>query len=168
MVEAQYDDRLKAVAPLTQLGRLMTALPSVRLGARTFATYANASMQAIFGPSLAHVQHLEAATLDHVVFFNRGGRFEAVPLPAEAQFAPAFYAGVADFDGDGHEDLFLSQNFYPTEIGTPRYDAGRGLLLRNRGDGSLEPVPGQVSGITVYGRSEEHTSELQSLAYLVC
>src|SRR5256712_829371 len=129
----------------------MTALPSVRLGARTFATYANASMQAIFGPSLAHVQHLEAATLDHVVFFNRGGRFEAVPLPAEAQFAPAFYAGVADFDGDGHEDLFLSQNFYPTEIGTPRYDAGRGLLLRNRGDGSPEPVPGQVSGITVYG-----------------
>src|SRR5256712_4736689 len=129
----------------------MTALPSVRLGARTFATYANASMQAIFGPSLAHVQHLEAATLDHVVFFNRGGRFEAVPLPAEAQFAPAFYAGVADFDGDGHEDLFLSQNFYPTEIGTPRYDAGRGLLLRNRGDGSLEPVPGPVSRITVYG-----------------
>src|SRR2546422_677455 len=130
MVEAQYDDRLKAVAPLTQLGRLMTALPSVRLGARTFATYANASMQDIFGPSLAHVQQLEAATLDHVVFFNRGGRFEAVPLPAEAQFAPAFYAGVADFDGDGHEDLFLSQNFYPTEIGTPRYDARRGLLLR--------------------------------------
>ena len=151
MVEAQYDDRLKAVAPLTQLGRLMTALPSVRLGTRTFATYANASMQDIFGPSLAYVQHLEAATLDHVVFFNRDGRFEAVPLPAEAQFAPAFYAGVADFDGDGHEDLFLSQNFYPTEIGTPRYDAGRGLLLRNRGDGSLEPVPGQVSGIAVYG-----------------
>src|SRR5256712_1916847 len=32
-----------------------------------------------------------------------------------------------------------------------RIDAGRGLHLRNRGDGSLEPVPGQVSGITVYG-----------------
>src|SRR3989442_6944865 len=98
----------------------MTALPSVRLGARTFATYANASMQAIFGPSLAHVQHLEAATLDHVVFFNRGGRFEAVPLPAGAQFAPAFYSRVGDFDGDCHEDLFLSQNFYTTAIRTPR------------------------------------------------
>ena len=151
MIEAQYDDRLKAVAPLTQLGRLMTALPSVRLGTRTFAAYANATLQDAFGATLARAQHLEAATLDNVVLFNRGGRFEAVPLPAEAQFAPAFYAGVADFDGDGHEDLFLSQNFYPTEIGTPRYDAGRGLLLRNRGDGSLEPVPGQVSGIAVYG-----------------
>ena len=58
---------------------------------------------------------------------------------------------MADFDGDGHEDLFLSQNFFPTEIATPRYDAGRGLLLRGRGDGTLEPVPGQVSGILVYG-----------------
>src|SRR3989449_11510678 len=27
----------------------------------------------------------------------------------------------------------------------------RGLLLRGRGDGTLEPVPGQVSGIMVYG-----------------
>jgi hypothetical protein len=151
MVEAQYDDRLKAVAPLTQLGRLMTALPSVRLGTRTFAAYANATLQQVFGASLERAQRLEAVTLDHVVLFNRGGRFEAVPLPAEAQFAPGFYAGVADFDGDGHEDLFLSQNFYATEIGTPRYDAGRGLLLRGRGDGSLEPVPGHVSGIAVYG-----------------
>src|SRR2546425_7073790 len=40
---------------------------------------------------------------------------------------------------------------FPTEIGTPRYDAGRGLLLLGKGDGTLAPVPGQVSGITVYG-----------------
>src|SRR5256712_577257 len=151
MVEAQYDDRLHAIAPLTPLGRLMTALPAVRLRTRTLAAYAYATIGDVLGPVLARAQRLEAVTLDHEVFFNRGGRFEAVPLAAEAQFAPAFYAGVADFDGDGHEDLFLSQNFYPTEIGTPRYDAGRGLLLRNRGDGSLEPVPGQVSGIAVYG-----------------
>jgi hypothetical protein len=150
-IEAQYDDRLHGIAPLTPLGKLMTALPVVRLTTRTFAAYANATLQDVFGGTLKGAQWLEAATLDHQVFFNRGGKFEAVPLPAEAQFAPAFYAGVADFDGDGHEDLFLSQNFFPTEIGTPRYDAGRGLLLRNRGDGTLEPVPGQVSGIAVYG-----------------
>src|SRR2546428_7065071 len=110
MVEAQYDDRLKAVAPLTQLGRLMTALPSVRLGARTFATYANASMQDIFGPSLAHVQQLEAATLDHVVFFNRGGRFEAEPLPSGTQVQPPISSRRAGFYGDGPADLSLSQN----------------------------------------------------------
>jgi len=45
----------------------------------------------------------------------------------------------------------IYESIFPTEIATPRYDAGRGLLLRGRGDGTLEPVPGQVSGILVYG-----------------
>src|SRR5207253_6271230 len=112
---------------------------------------ADATLQDVFGRTLAGAQRLEAATLDLQVILNRGGQSEARPLPAEAQLAPAFYAGVADFDGDGHEDLFLSQNFFPTEIATPRYDAGRGLLLRGRGDGTLEPVPGQVSRILVSG-----------------
>lgn len=151
MIEAQYDDRLHAVAPLTPLSQLLPTLPVVRLTTRTYNAYANARLEEVFGSTLKNAQHLEAATLDHQVFFNRGGRFEARPLPPEAQFAPAFYAGVADFDGDGHEDLFLTQNFFPTELGTPRYDGGRGLLLRGRGDGTLEPVPGQVSGILVYG-----------------
>jgi hypothetical protein len=151
MIEAQYDDRLHGIAPLTSLGRLMTGLPSVRLGTRTFAAYAKATLEDVLGPAFSGAKHLEARTLDHYVFLNRGGTFEAKPLPAEAQFAPAFYAGVADLDGDGHEDLFLAQNFFPTDLGTPRYDAGRGLVLRGRGDGTLEPVPGQVSGILVYG-----------------
>ena len=151
VIEAQYDDRLRAVAPLTSLGQLMAALPAVRLSTRTYAAYANATLEHVLGPAFSAAKHLEARTLDHYVFLNRGGTFEARPLPAEAQFAPAFYAGVADLDGDGHEDVFLAQNFFPTDLATPRYDAGRGLVLRGTGDGTLEPVPGQVSGILVYG-----------------
>ncbi len=96
---------------------------------------------------------LEAEVLSHLVLWNRGGRYEAERLAGEAQWTPAFYAGVADFDGDGHEDVFLAQNFYPTSVETPRYDAGRGLWLRGDGAGGLEPVPGQVSGVEVYGDS---------------
>jgi enediyne biosynthesis protein E4 len=90
-------------------------------------------------------------TLDNMIFLNRGDHFEARPLPAEAQFAPAFYAGIADFNGDGNEDLFLSQNFYPTAVGIPRYDQGRGLLLTGDGKGNLTPLTGAKSGILVYG-----------------
>ena len=151
VIEAQYDDRLRAVAPLTSLGQLMAALPAVRLSTRTYAAYANATLEHVLGPAFSAAKHLEARTLDHYVFLNRGGTFEARPLPAEAQFAPAFYAGVADLDGDGHEDVFLAQNFFPTDLATPRYDAGRGLVLRGTGDATLEPVPGQVSGSLVYG-----------------
>ena len=34
-------------------------------------------------------------------------------LPLEAQWAPAFGVNVGDMDGDGREDVFLSQNFLP-------------------------------------------------------
>jgi len=86
-----------------------------------------------------------------MAFLNRGDHFEARALPPEAQLAPAFYAGIADFNGDGKEDLFLSQNFFATDIATPRYDAGRSLLLLGDGTGGLEAVPGQRSGLLVYG-----------------
>jgi hypothetical protein len=72
-------------------------------------------------------------------------------MPAEAQFSPAFAVVAADFDGDGHEDVFLSQNFFAVEPETSRYDAGRGLLIRGDGRGGLQPLQGRESGITVYG-----------------
>lgn len=85
------------------------------------------------------------------VFLRRGQRFEAVPLPAEAQFAPAFAPVVADFDGDGREDLFLSQNCFALRPEEPRLDAGRGLWLRGDGRGNFSPVPGQQSGLRIHG-----------------
>jgi len=86
-----------------------------------------------------------------MLFLNRGNGFEPVPLPMEAQLAPVFGVSVADFNGDGHEDVFLSQNFFGNQPETPRYDAGRGLLLMGDGKGRLKAVPAQESGIKVYG-----------------
>ena len=151
MIEAQYDDRRQGIVPLARFTRMRTAIPSTAARLRTFAAYADATVAELLGPVVSTAPRHEVTTLEHVVFVNRGGRFEPVPLPLEAQLAPAFYAGVADFDGDGHDDLFLSQNFFPTERETPRYDAGRGLWLRGDGTGGLTAVPGQVSGILVYG-----------------
>jgi hypothetical protein len=86
-----------------------------------------------------------------MVFLNRGDRFVPVLMPREAQWAPAFGINIADFDGDGMEDVFLSQNFFAMRPEEPRLDSGRGLLLRGQGDGKLAAVPGQESGIIVYG-----------------
>ncbi len=148
---AQEDPRTGGVAPLTSFARLQMALPSVALRLRTFTAYADATVDQVLGPLASGAIRLGSTTMDHMVFLNRGERFEAQPLPLEAQLAPAFYAGVADFNGDGKEDLFLSQNFFATEVATPRYDAGRSLLLLGDGAGGLASVPGQRSGLLVYG-----------------
>lgn len=147
---ARQDPRVKGVTPLATFARLGVALPTAQLRLRTFANYADATIENVL-TSAGAGGRLSATTMDHIVFFNRGDRFEARPLPVEAQLAPAFYAGVADFDGDGSEDVFLAQNFFPTDIATPRLDAGRGLLLRGDGSGGLSAMPGQRSGLLIYG-----------------
>jgi hypothetical protein len=151
MLLAREDPRLHAVAPLNSYARVRVAMPDLVSRAGTFAAYADATIEQVLGPTASRVQRLSAVTLDNMVFMNRGDHLEAKPLPAEAQFAPAFYAGIADFDGDGFEDVFLSQNFFPTAVGTPRYDAGRSLLLRGDGKGALTAMPGTKSGLVVYG-----------------
>jgi hypothetical protein len=145
------DPRVGGVVPLNSYARVRTVVPDVVTRVNSFAAYADATVERVLGPSMSAARRLEVRTLDHTLFLNRGGRFDAVSLPAEAQWAPAFYAGIADFDGDGAEDLFLSQNFSPTSVGEPRYDAGRSLLLRGDGTGGLTAMSAARSGIAVYG-----------------
>jgi hypothetical protein len=151
VLEAQRDDQIGGIAPLETLSRLSFALPSIRQRVRTFAEYSTATLDKVVGPRLATAGRLEVNSLDHYVFMNQGSHFVVAPLPATAQLAPAFYVGIADFNGDGREDVFLSQNFFPTEIGTPRYDAGLGLLMLGDGKGGLVPLSARAAGIAVFG-----------------
>jgi hypothetical protein len=148
---ARDDPRLQGPAPLASFARLSRAVPDIAQRLRTFGAYADATVDQLLGPAASSAPRLGANTFDHVLWLNRGSRFEANPLPLEAQLAPAFAPVVADFDGDGNEDLVLSQNFFPTDLGTPRYDAGRSLLLLGDGKGGFAAVAGQRSGLLVYG-----------------
>lgn len=149
LVEAQRDERLGAAAPLGALGRLAEHIPPVGGRMPTRAAYAEADVGEALGAWPEG--RLEAVELRHTVFLNRGDRFEAAPLPREAQQAPSLGVLVADANGDGREDLFLSQNFFATDEDTPRYDAGRGLWLAGDGRGGFRAVPGQESGVAAYG-----------------
>jgi hypothetical protein len=151
LLVAREDPRVGGLAPLNSYPRVRITIRDLARRVGSFAAYADARIDQILGPQSSTVRRKVIVTLDHMAFINRGGRFEAVALPAEAQLAPAFYAGVADFDGDGFEDVLLSQNFYPTAMGLPRYDGGRGLLLSGDGTGKLAAIPGTRSGIVVYG-----------------
>ena len=151
VLETEYDERTGQVVPRRDLGFLSKGWPVLRSRFPTYQSLSTATVQTVLGEALPKAQQVQATTLASMLFLNRGDHFEAVPLPREAQFAPACAVSVADLDGDGNEDIFLSQNFFAMRAEDPRLDAGRGLWLRGDGTGRLTPVPGHVSGVKVYG-----------------
>jgi len=137
--------------PRRDLKVLSAAMPWLRARFPTHKAFSTADVKTILDQNLAKAQQAQANTLASMVFLNRSNRFEAVRLPDEAQWAPAFGVNVTDMDGDGNEDVFLSQNFFSVRTDEPRLDAGRGLWLRGDGRGKLTPVHGQDSGVKIYG-----------------
>ncbi|MEP7001398.1 MAG: FG-GAP-like repeat-containing protein [bacterium] len=148
---ARDDPRVHGLAPLNSYPRVRVVIPDLATRMGSFSAYSEASVDMVLGPLKSKVQRTDVNTLNSTAFINRGDHFDAVPLPAEAQFAPAFYAGIADFNGDGNEDVVLSQNFSPTAVGIPRYDNGRSLLMLGDGKGGLRSVSGMQSGLMAYG-----------------
>ena len=151
LLSAEFDSTAKKEMPLESFSRLAVAMPDVRKRIASYAEYAKSDVATVLGEGAASAVRVGATTFEHTLFLNRGERFEKRVLPAAAQMAPASGPVVADFDGDGREDLFLSQNFFPTEISTLRFDAGAGLVLLGDGTGGFAPLSVRRSGIAVLG-----------------
>ncbi|HVY69596.1 MAG TPA: VCBS repeat-containing protein [Verrucomicrobiae bacterium] len=151
LIETEYDPLTGGLTPRRQILTLGASLPFLFEQFANAKAYSEAGLAEVLGERKVLARQATVTTLATTVFLNRGGRFEAVPLPMEAQLAPAFSANVSDFDGDGSEDIFLSQNFSPFQPETPRADAGRGLLLRGDGRGHFTAMPGERSGLLVAG-----------------
>jgi hypothetical protein len=151
VLQATYDEHIDGYATTVSFDRLRGVLPFVRTRLDSYTAYANANVEQTLGSAFDRAESLEAASLEHVLLLNRGERFERIALPGDAQLAPAFHVGIADLDGDGSEDVFLTQNFVSVDPDTPRLQAGRGLWLKGDGAGGLTAIPGQQSGIRLYG-----------------
>ena len=151
LLESYFAEDAGAEVPRRALGALAQAFPVFSAHYLSNEMFSKATISEILGILPGKSQDVEAVTLASMLFLNRGGKFEAVPLPREAQVAPAFSLNVADVDGDGAEDLFISQNCFAVRPEWERQDAGRGLWLKGDGKGNLKPIPGQESGVMVYG-----------------
>lgn len=151
VIESYVPAELGREVPRRGRRPLTMALPALAEAFPTHAAFAEAGIEAVLARALARPARVQAVELRSHLFLNRGEVFEAVPLPAPAQWAPAFGISVADVDLDGNEDLLLAQNFFATRMEWPRSDAGRGLVLLGDGKGGFRTLASAESGVLVHG-----------------
>ena len=151
VIETHFDLQMEQWVPERGLSCSSGAIPLVGDRCPTYLQFGSRSLNKVYGQCLDKAAEVAVTTLDNMVFLNEGERFKAVPMPVAAQLAPGFSVNVGDYDGDGNDDIFLSQNFFSSQIETPRSDGGRGLWLKGDGKSGLKAVPGQVSGVMIYG-----------------
>ncbi len=95
---------------------------------------------------------LHATAFESTYFENKGnGKFEARPLPLEAQIAPVYGMLAEDFDSDGHTDILMVGNDYGIQPFLGRMDAMNGLFLKGDGAGHFTPLSLAESGFYVPG-----------------
>ncbi|MEL6636895.1 MAG: FG-GAP-like repeat-containing protein [Bacteroidota bacterium] len=111
-------------------------MPMLQRKFPTYRSFAEANLVDIYTPhKLDEALHLRAQTMAHVYLENDGGQLRLRPLPRMSQIAPIYDWLVEDLDGDGRLDLVAAGNNWDTEVETPRYDGGRGMILLNRPEG---------------------------------
>ena len=98
---------------------------------------------------------LEANQFKSCFVRNDGsGKFSLHPLPVSAQLSVLNGMSVGDFDGDGNLDVAISGNDYGTEVGSGRYDAMNGLMLKGDGQGDFKAQSILQSGLYIPGNGK--------------
>lgn len=142
---------LDDLLPMHGLEVLGALVPSLREQFKLYRDFASAPMSRVLGAEARRFRRVDARWAASVVLLNRPTHWEVLRLPDAAQWSPVMGLAIADWDGDGREDAFLSQNFFGQHHGLPREDAGRGLVLRGLGDGRFEALSPEQSGIRIEG-----------------
>jgi hypothetical protein len=123
-------------------------MPFIKEKFPTYEDFALAELNDIYGDDkLESALHEQVKTFTSTVFLNRADGFEAKALPHLAQISPIMGIEVLDINQDGNLDIIAAGNMYNTEVETPRYDAGNGVVLLGDGKGSFRALDVHESGL---------------------
>ena len=118
----------------------------------TFDAFANASVEDILEDKIDAFISLEVNEFRSLIIVNVGDDgFVVKELPSLAQTFPLLSVVSKDLNSDGFEDLILAGNIYNTEVETPRWDAGKGLVLLSNQKDNYWPITAAQSGLYING-----------------
>ena len=130
-------------------------MPFISEKFKTYNAFANASLNEIYGEKLNTAYQKEIATFASKLLVNKGNSFDIIELPALAQMAPVLSIVVTDVNNDQLEDIIVAGNIYETEVETPRYDMGRGLVLLNDGNANYTAAHPTKSQLYIQGNAKQ-------------
>ena len=147
VVEAEHTEG--KIYPVRGKSCSTDAMPFLQEKFPTFHDFALATIDEIYAPGKNEdTLELKATTLSSILILNMGeGKFATRALPTLAQLSPSFGSVMHDFNGDGHLDVVVGQNFYHPQRETGRMNAGLNVLLKGNGKGDLEAIWPSASGL---------------------
>jgi len=148
-MESYFDPARRAWLPFDGLEQQERVFTTIRQHYASHRQFADSTTLQILKAIGLPEQYVEITTLSSMLFIQENGKFTPSPLPAEAQWSPVNDIVASDFDMDGHQDLFIAQNWEQVPSHLSRMDAGRGLILLGDGKGQFRPLSSQTSGIRV-------------------
>ena len=115
----------------------------------TYKSFATATLNEMYGnDKLENAIHYKTELLSSIFLINNGdATFTIKKLPDMAQISPINDVIIHDYNNDQFLDIILAGNLFKTEVETGQYDAGKGLVLRGKGNFNFETVPSTASGI---------------------
>ena len=118
-------------------------MPFIKVKFPDFKSFSEADLSDIYTQEkLETALHLTASDFKSVLLLNKGnGNFSKSELPNVVQYGPTLSSKLLDVNNDGLQDIIGAGNIYETEPETVSYDASKGYVLINDGNGKfLESV----------------------------
>ena len=157
LIEAEYEG--DKWYPVRGKSCSTLAIPALKDKFPNFGSFAIATLEEIYPPTkLNESDRFDATHLESGIFMNDGtGHFEFKTLPRLAQITASYGVAFSDVNGDGLQDLLLSQNSYAPQLETGHFDGGRGLLLHGNGMGTFKAIWPKGSGFSAPGDAKSLT-----------
>lgn len=139
--------------PYVSRDELLDQISIMRVRFPSYSSYADAKLEDVFTKEeLNNCGRLKINTLTSAIFLsNKGGKFTAMDLPAEAQFSPVFALQVLDFNHDNKKDLLIGGNITNTRIKIGSSTANPVMLFAGNGKGGFTYIPQIKSGFNIKG-----------------